>query len=140
MKPYTIALLIFCAWFYVFRMTPIDLSRSENQAFCGTVSPHSHPITPELLRGKTAFEANCARCHNSQLEKKGTGPALLGMSSRIPGGDWLYRWIRNSSKMIEEGDAYAVKIWNENGKATMDPFPSLDEATIDEIVAWIDSY
>ncbi len=94
----------------------------------------------DARKGKIAFEANCARCHNAQLEKKGTGPPLLGMIQRIPSKNWLYSWIRNSSKMITEGDPYAVKIWNENGKAAMDPFPALDTASIDAIVAWIDGY
>lgn len=94
----------------------------------------------DIAKGKIAFEANCARCHNSQLDKKGTGPALMGVSGRIPGGDWKYRWVANSAKLIQEGDAYAVKIWNENGKAAMDPFPALSKESIDDIFAWIDDY
>ncbi|MBL0020082.1 MAG: cytochrome c [Bacteroidetes bacterium] len=111
---------------------------------CGTVNPPERRTyilaSEDARKGIIAFEANCARCHNSQLEKKGTGPALLGMMQRIPSKDWLYSWIRNSSKMITEGDSYAVKIWNENGKAAMDPFPGLDTTSIDAIVAWIDGY
>ncbi len=42
--------------------------------------------------------------------------------------------------MITDGDPYAVKIWNENGKAAMDHFPALDTTSIDAIVAWIDGY
>lgn len=64
----------------------------------------------------------------------------MGVSSRIPGGDWIYRWVKNSAKMIEEGDPYAVKIWKENNKATMDPFPSLSEQQVDTIMDFIDSY
>ncbi|MBK9453259.1 MAG: cytochrome c [Bacteroidetes bacterium] len=142
MKRYTISFLIFCAWFYVFKMTPVRYSSSE--ITCGTVnSPERRTYilaSEDARKGIIAFEANCARCHNSQLEKKGTGPALYGMSQRIPGGDWLYRWIRNPSKMITDGDPYAVKIWNENGKAAMDHFPNLADSTIDAIVAWIDGY
>lgn len=142
MKRYTIPFLIFCAWFYVFKMTPVRYSSSE--ITCGTVnSPERRTYilaSEEARKGMIAFEANCARCHNSHLEKKGTGPALLGMMQRIPSKDWLYSWIRNSSKMITEGDSYAVKIWNENGKAAMDPFPGLDTTSIDAIVAWIDGY
>jgi cytochrome c oxidase subunit 2 len=94
----------------------------------------------DIAKGKIAFEANCARCHNSNLSKKSTGPALAGVSSRIPGGDWKYNWVQNSSKLIASGDAYAVKVWNDNAKASMDPFPSITRETIDDIFAWIDSY
>jgi cytochrome c oxidase subunit II len=94
----------------------------------------------DAAKGKVAFAGNCARCHSAALEKKGTGPALMGVSSRIPGGDWRYEWVRNSAKLIQSGDAYAVKIYNENAKAAMDPFPALPKETIDDIFAWIDSY
>jgi len=94
----------------------------------------------DAAKGTELFKANCARCHNAKLEKASTGPALLGASSRIPGGDWKYRWIQNSAKLIGEGDAYAVKIWNENNKASMDPFPQLTNADIDDIFAYIDAY
>lgn len=101
---------------------------------------HSGVHAADAAKGKEAFNTNCARCHNAALEKKGTGPALMGVSARIPGGDWKYRWVANSAKLIQEGDAYAVKIWNENNKAAMDPFPSLPKETIDDIFAWIDEY
>jgi cytochrome c oxidase subunit 2 len=101
---------------------------------------HDVAAAGDIAKGKVAFEANCARCHNTQLDKKGTGPALMGVSNRIPGGDWRYRWIANSAKLIQEGDAYAVKIWTENAKGAMDPFPALSKESIDDIFAWIDDY
>ncbi len=86
------------------------------------------------------FDANCARCHNSALEKRSTGPALLDVRNRIPAGDWIYNWIRNSSKLIASGDAYAMKIWEANAKVEMPPFPQLTNEMIDEIMAYVDSY
>lgn len=94
----------------------------------------------DAAKGKEAFSANCARCHSSALEKKSTGPALMGVSGRIPGGDWKYNWVQNSSKLIGSGDPYAVKVWTENGRAPMDPFPQLSRETIDDIFAFIDAY
>ncbi|MFM2376761.1 MAG: hypothetical protein RLZZ165_1858, partial [Bacteroidota bacterium] len=35
----------------------------------------------DAAKGKIAFDANCARCHNANLTQKGTGPALYGVSS-----------------------------------------------------------
>ena len=103
-------------------------------------------ITPSLqakgdkVKGQVAFTTNCARCHSSALEKKSTGPALMGANSRIPADPWKYDWVHNSAKVIQSGDAYAVKIWTENSKAQMDPFPALPNETIDDIFAWIESY
>lgn len=145
MRASTIIFLIFCGWFVIFKMfpvRPVDLSVN----FCGTIDEDPTqrysgiPQNEQQVRGKQAFQANCARCHNSRLDKNGTGPALMGISSRIPGGDWIYRWVANSSKMVQEGDAYAVKVYNENGKINMDPFPSLPKETIDDILTWIDGY
>jgi cytochrome c oxidase subunit 2 len=109
-------------------------------AFLMLLGTHSSLKAADAAKGKEAFSANCARCHSSALEKKSTGPALMGVSSRIPQGDWKYRWVANSNKLIQEGDAYAVKVWTENAKAPMDPFPNLPKETIDDIFAWIDSY
>jgi cytochrome c oxidase subunit II len=94
----------------------------------------------DAAKGQQLFSTNCARCHNAKLEKESTGPALMGASSRIPGGDWRYRWVKNSAKVIGEGDKYAIEIWNKYNKGNMDPMPHLTDADIDDIFAWIDAY
>lgn len=142
MDRYTIGFLYLVGWFVCFRMFPWKVERVENDIVHSTL-PQRQSINPYDTgpsRGRDLFNNNCARCHNVQLEKKGTGPALYGVSGRKPAGDWIYRWVKNSAKMIEEGDAYAVKIWKDNGKAAMDPFPSLSEQQIDTIMTWIDGY
>lgn len=142
MDRYTIGFLILVGWFVCFRMFPTKIEREETSISPVSVNPSQNRdlYEADASREKQLFDANCARCHNSHLDKKGTGPALMGVSSRIPGGDWIYRWVKNSAKMIEEGDPYAVKIWKENNKATMDPFPSLSEQQVDTIMDFIDSY
>lgn len=149
MDRYTISFLILAGWFVVFKMFPAKLDfrdMDQEAAMYGTVGTQATGSYEESLmtesqrRGKIAFEANCARCHSSRLEKHSTGPGLLYAGSRIPPGDWIYKWVRNSSKLIQEGDAYAVKIWNESNKASMDPFPNLSNETIDDIMAWINGY
>lgn len=92
------------------------------------------------IKGEALFKANCARCHSAKLEKISTGPALMGVSARIPGGDWKYEWVKNSSKVIQSGDAYAIQVWTANNKASMDPMPHLTNPDIDDIFAWIDAY
>ncbi|MFN8395254.1 MAG: cytochrome c [Bacteroidia bacterium] len=146
MDRYTMGFLFLVGWFVCFRMFPWKVERMENDTVYSTISQsqynntYSRGYSNGPSRGRDLFNANCARCHNAQLQKKGTGPALYGVSARKPAGDWIYRWVKNSAKMIQEGDAYAVKIWKENGKAAMDPFPSLSEQQIDTIMAWIDGY
>jgi mono/diheme cytochrome c family protein len=70
---------------------------------------------------KTTFKANCAVCH-TLTDQKLTGPGLKGIADRAPKGDWLFNWIKNNEKVIKSGDPYAVKIYNDNGKAAMSVF------------------
>ncbi|WP_460962879.1 c-type cytochrome [Spirosoma litoris] len=88
-------------------------------------------------KGKTLFTNNCAQCHAVTGEKV-VGPGLKGIESRAPSKDWLHKWIRNSSAVIASGDAYANQVFNANGKIQMSSFPSLTDADIDGILAYID--
>jgi len=85
------------------------------------------------VAGKALFNANCAACH--KLDAKATGPALRGVAERRD-GQWLHKWIRNSSEMIKSGDPIAVGLFNEYNKAVMTPFPQLSDADIDNILAY----
>lgn len=86
--------------------------------------------------GAKLFKQNCAVCHASHTDQKLTGPGLKGIFDRAPKGDWLNKWILNSEKMIKSGDAYANKIYNENGKAAMSVFEGV--LTDKDVVAIID--
>ncbi|MBN8822881.1 MULTISPECIES: c-type cytochrome [unclassified Spirosoma] len=88
-------------------------------------------------KGKTLFTNNCAQCH-AVTDEKVVGPGLKGVESRTPGKDWLHKWIRNSSALIASGDQYANQVFNANGKVQMSSFPSLTDADIDGILAYID--
>jgi cytochrome c2 len=88
--------------------------------------------------GKSLFKANCASCHKP-TEQKLTGPGLKGVLGRIPGGDWKYNWVHNSSAVIKSGDAYASKIFNENGQSQMTAFPGLAKEDIDAILKYADA-
>ncbi|MBL7910485.1 MAG: c-type cytochrome [Bacteroidia bacterium] len=88
--------------------------------------------------GEKLFKQNCAVCHKSHDDQKLTGPGLKGVFDRVPKGDWITKWILNSEKMIKSGDAYANKIYSENGKAAMTVFEGqLDEKQVASIVAFI---
>jgi hypothetical protein len=48
----------------------------------------------------------------------------------------MNKWIRNSAALISEGDAYAVKIWNEYNQTAMTAFPQLSDQDITNILAY----
>ena len=70
----------------------------------------------DAVKGKQLFNQNCAACH--ALNKKMTGPALAGVSEKYD-KEWLYQWIKNSPAMIKDGDADALKIYNEYNQAAI---------------------
>lgn len=87
--------------------------------------------------GAKIFKQNCAVCH-TLTDQKLTGPGLAGIFDRAPKGDWLHKWIMNNEKLIKSGDAYANKIYNENGKAAMTVFEGqLTDADVDALLAYI---
>lgn len=90
--------------------------------------------------GAAVFNANCSRCHNKKLEKELTGPALYKVQERIPGGDWIYKWVHNSTALIQSGDTYANQVFAKNKKVQMDAFPNLTDAEIDQVMEFIAGY
>jgi mono/diheme cytochrome c family protein len=88
--------------------------------------------------GKALFQANCAACHNPI--KDATGPALKGVSGRVPSKEWLYKWVKNSASVIGSGDKYANEIYAKWNKTAMTAFPALSNEDIDAIVKYVDEY
>jgi cytochrome c2 len=88
--------------------------------------------------GAKLFKQNCAVCHASHTDQKLTGPGLKGVFDRAPKGDWMAKWILNNEKLIKGGDAYANKIFSENGKAAMTVFEGqLNEKDVEAIIAFL---
>lgn len=89
----------------------------------------------QVQAGGTLFKNNCAQCH--AINEKLVGPALKDVHKKhkMP---WLINWIRNSSKMVQSGDKYAVQIYNEYDKQQMPSFALSDEE-ITSIVKYIES-
>ena len=87
--------------------------------------------------GKAIYKQNCAVCH-ALTDQKLAGPGLKGIADRAPKGDWLFNWVKNNTKMIKEGDAYANKIYKENGNAAMTVFEGvLSDDDIKAVVEYI---
>ena len=89
----------------------------------------------DIQAGKSLFNANCAACH--QLNRKAVGPALRGVSEKYD-REWLYKWIKNGTQMIKDGDPQAVTIWEEYNRAVMTNYPQFSNEQIDNILAYTD--
>jgi mono/diheme cytochrome c family protein len=118
----------------------MNLTHRLAYVFLGLVTllPVGLKAQADPVEGEKLFKANCASCH--AVDKKVVGPALKGYKDRIPGGDWIYNWIHNSTAMIKAGDAYAVKISTEYNGSVMTAMPQLDKTKIDNILAYVDAY
>ena len=89
----------------------------------------------DIAKGKELFSGNCASCHGVG-DKAVVGPGLKGVHERRNEA-WLLKWIKNSSAVIASGDAYAVALYNQYGKAQMQSFPDLADADIKNILGYI---
>ncbi|MDQ3111676.1 MAG: cytochrome c [Bacteroidota bacterium] len=113
--------------------------REEQKEFgCGTYDRNlQDTFRIRKSVGAALFKANCASCHNPD-SRKSTGPGLRCATSRMPAGTWKYEWVKNSTKLIASGDAYATKIFNDYNKSIQTRFPDMTNEQIDSIFAWID--
>lgn len=86
--------------------------------------------------GAQLFKA-CAVCH--QLGKgRLVGPDLYQVTQRRD-REWLIKFIRNSQEVIQSGDEYAVKLFEEYNKIPMPPAGLTDEQII-AVIDYIDNY
>lgn len=87
-----------------------------------------------IANGKTLFNNNCTVCH--AVHEKVVGPALINVHQRreLP---WLISFIKNSQKVIQSGDEYAVNLYNEYGKTIMPNFDYFSEDEIVSILAYV---
>jgi cytochrome c551/c552 len=86
--------------------------------------------------GEALFKANCANCHKPVGVL--TGPGLKGIRANLPEGDWVYRWVANSSIM---NDAEAKRIKAAYGNSIMTSFGAqLKKEDIDAILDYVDAY
>jgi mono/diheme cytochrome c family protein len=76
-------------------------------------------------QGKKIFSDNCQVCHSVGAEKV-IGPGLKDVTKRRPEA-WLISWIKNSQKVIESGDKYAVDLYNAYNKTPMPPYAFSDD-------------
>ncbi len=79
----------------------------------------------------------CSACH--QIGKgRLIGPDLKGVTERKD-REWLIKFIRNSQEVIQSGDAYAVKLFEDYNKIPMPPNNLTDEE-INTLLDYIENY
>jgi cytochrome c2 len=94
----------------------------------------------DLDAGKTLFRNYCGTCHSRDMVSDLTGPALGGTEERwadFPEED-LYRWIRNSQSLIQEGHPRAEELWSQWQPTVMNNFLQLTDQEIKNILGYID--
>lgn len=85
------------------------------------------------ITGETIFKKNCTSCH--KIDKNATGPSLIGVTQKYSEA-WLRSWIRNSPRMLANGDKKAIATFNKWNKTSMTCFP-LPEKDMDKLMAYL---
>jgi mono/diheme cytochrome c family protein len=115
----------------------------DKPQLCGVIDNiQAHPpIDPGAnSKGGKLFKVNCAVCHTPFSDQKLTGPGLAGIADRLPNPaeEWFTAWVLNNEKVLRSGDAYAKKIYAENGKAAMTVFEGqLSKEEVHEIYVYL---
>jgi mono/diheme cytochrome c family protein len=55
---------------------------------CDSEASKARALTPQELRGRDVFQANCSQCHNAYKKEPLQGPALVGVFRKreLPSG------------------------------------------------------
>jgi len=91
------------------------------------------------IDGESVFKANCAACH--KVDKDFVGPALKGSQTRWEensSAENLYKWVQNSSEVIDNGDAYAKKLFSKWNSMPMPP-QALSNEEIDALFEYVEN-
>lgn len=103
----------------------------------GKKTKSNEPITvrnnvPEITDGKTLFTLKCSACHAAN--KDGYGPALQNITKKR-NEEWLYKMIRNSEELLNNGDKDALFIFNKWRKIK---HPNMEKLSKNQTFAIID--
>jgi mono/diheme cytochrome c family protein len=90
----------------------------------------------DAANGEAIFKGNCKTCHAPTADKV-IGPGLKDISKRRP-VEWLVKWVKNPMSVVNSGDEYAVKLYNDYNKIQMTGFPAYGEKEIKDILAYIE--
>lgn len=88
-----------------------------------------------ITEGKSLFNANCKTCHS--VQNRLVGPALKNVYDRVPSIDWIFGFVKNSQKVIQSGDDYAVALYDEYNQTEMTAFSDFSNEEILDILAFV---
>ena len=83
--------------------------------------------------GENLFNQNCKACH--RINQTLIGPALQNVYDRQDIA-WILAFVKNSQKVIDSGDEYAVALYEEYNKVAMTPFDFSDDEIL-SIISYI---
>jgi mono/diheme cytochrome c family protein len=132
----TIGAFVLTLYLFVVAAIAHDELNTSEYLGCGTTTA-SAKSSPEVKLdhpGAQLFRANCKACH--AIDRKLIGPALAGATDRYD-SVWLTAWIRNSSKMIADGDPMAVALFKEYNKTQMTSFTSFTDQEMKDLLDYL---
>ncbi len=98
-------------------------------------APPAPELTAQQKAGEKLFKAYCGACH--KMDRLVVGPPLAGIGQKYASEKaWLFDWIRDSQKLVKEGDSKAVALFEEYGGAIMLANPNLTDEDIEAILAF----
>lgn len=101
-----------------------------------TATPGTSGLNAELVSaGETLFKNNCLVCHDVHEQK--VGPALADIHNRRP-IEWIKSFIKNSQKVIQSGDEYAVSLYEQYNQTLMTSFDFSDDE-LNSVIEYIKS-
>lgn len=99
------------------------------------VNGQNIPHDAESIKaGKVLFNDNCFECHS--VGNQVMGPSLASIEDKRP-IDWLMPFIKNSQKVISEGDPYAVHLYEQYNDMVMPDFQDLSDEDVLNILAYL---
>ena len=91
-----------------------------------------------IVEGKKIFMENCTNCHNKNLDKDMTAPAL-GNITLFRDSAYLVDFTRNANEVIASGDLIASCLYDYWNKSVMTRFEFLSDDQIINIYRFIES-
>lgn len=92
------------------------------------------PKVDSLELGRIIFQTNCSSCHN--LEKKSTGPPLIGLENRTPDREIVKEFIKNPTATAEKYRYYQCLL-HEYSPTVMTSFAAINEKELDYLLDYI---
>ncbi len=90
----------------------------------------------DAAKGEALFKSSgCTGCH--KIDQRMTGPALGPVMTKETDDKFLTQWIQNNQALIAAKEPRAVSIFTQYNQAGMPAFPSLQDADVANILAYV---